>query len=211
MKNSKLQKHTNDLTNEDRGAFRIDDNILLSLRIIPENQLEDTLKRYPEKLSELQMLNSFSDSSKVLTNQFALVSRRYPEVAKYLKILDDKINTLARRQFNTCSVIPDLNWYEVNISASGLRFPYDKPLSAGLYLELRLQFSHISNYILAYGKIVRCEQIKDKENIFSIAVEFTHINADDRESIHTHVRGKEIKLIREKNLMQEIVADANNQ
>ena len=82
-----------------------------------------------------------------------------------------------------------------------LRFNYDKQLSMGAYVELRLQLSQISNYILAYGKIARCTQSDEEENHFIIGVEFTHINVEDREAIHKHVRGKEIKLIREKNLI----------
>lgn len=189
-------------SSEGRSAFRIDDNILLSLRVIPDDQVEETLKRFPENYAELQLLNNFSDSTKSLTDQFALVRRRYPEVAKYLKILDDKINTLARRQFAVCSVIPDLCWHEVNISASGIRFNHNEQLKLGSYMELRLQFTQVSNYILAYGKSVRCDQSSEDTGQYSIAVEFTHINVEDREAIHTHVRGKEIKLIREKSLIQ---------
>ena len=190
--------------NKGRRAFRIDDNVLLSISIIPDDQLKDTLKRFPEKLAELEALNNFSDSTKVLTDQFILVRRRYPEVAKYLKILDDKINTLARRQFTTCSTYPDLSWHEVNISANGIRFNHEKELNVNTYLELRLQLSQVSKYILAYGKVVRCEQSDKDSNDYSIAVEFTHINVEDRESIHIHVRGKEIRLIREKNLMEDM-------
>ena len=186
-----------------RSAFRIDDNILFSMRIIPDARVEETLKKYPESYAELQLINSFGDSSKSLTDQFALVRRRYPEVAKYLKILDDKINTLAKKQFTVGSTIPDLNWQEVNISASGIRFNHNEQLKVGSYLELRLQLTQMSNYILAYAKTVRCEQNSENTGDYSIAVEFTHINIEDREAIHTHVRGKEIKLIREKNLMQE--------
>ena len=91
-----------------------------------------------------------------------------------------------------------LNWREVNISASGLRFDYDKQLSVDSYLEMRLQLSQISNYILAYGKIVRCEASGEVENVFTIGVEFTEISLEDREVIHAHVRGKEIRLIRRK-------------
>ncbi len=195
-KNEKL----NDTSTESRSAFRIDDNILLSLRVIPDDQVKDVLKKYPENNAELQLLNSFSDSSKALTDQYALLRRRYPEVAKYLKILDEKINTLARRQFSSCSMIPDLNWHEVNISASGIRFNYEEQLNIDSYLELRLQLSQISNFILAYGRIARCDLDKENEGQFIIGVEFTHISLEDREAIHTHVRGKEIRLIREKNL-----------
>lgn len=191
----------NDSSIENRSAFRIDDNILLSLRLIPDDQIKNILKKYPENNAELQLLNNFSDSSKALTDQFALLRRRYPEVAKYLKILDDKINTLARRQFSDCSMIPDLNWHEVNISASGIRFKYEKKINLGSYLELRLQLSQISNFILAYGKISRCDLDDEIKDQFTIGVEFTHMNLEDREAIHTHVRGKEIKLIREKNLV----------
>ncbi len=199
-KENTQEVNVSDTSLENRSAFRIDDSILLSLRVIPDDQIQDFLKKYPENNAELQLLNDFSDSSKALTDQFALLRRRYPEVAKYLKILDDKINTLARRQFSACSIIPDLHWHEVNISASGLRFSYDKQLSMGSYVELRLQLSQISNYILAYGKIVRCDQSEKEKNQFIIGAEFTHISVEDREAIHKHVRGKEIKLIREKNL-----------
>ena len=201
MSSENIKKNiANDTSVENRSAFRIDDNILLSLRHIPDDKIIEILKKYPENNAELQLLNNFSDSSKALTDQFALVRRRYPEVARYLKILDDKINTLARKQFTECSMITDLNWHEVNISASGIRFDYYKELNAGSYLELRLQLSQLSNFILAYGKIVRCEKAEGDEDQFSIGVEFSHISAEDREAIHTHVRGKEIKLIREKNL-----------
>ena len=197
---SKLNSETNNLndsTIECRSAFRIDDNILLSIYFIPDDQLEEVLKKYPENNAELQLLNSFSDSSKTLTDQFGLLRRRYPEVAKYLTILDEKINILARRQFSYCSITPDFSWHEVNISASGIRFNHEKKLKINSYLEMRLQLSQLSNFILAYGKIVRCVVDKEKKDQYIVGVEFTHINHEDREAIHSHVRGKEIKLIRE--------------
>ncbi len=200
MENIKIHNE-NDALIENRNAFRIDDNIQLSLHIIPDNKIEDALKTYPENNAELQLLNNFSDTSKALTDQFVLLRRRYPEVAKYLKILDDKINILAKKQFSASSIVPGLKWHQVNISAGGLRFSYDKQLQINTYLELRLQLSQISNYIMAYGKIVRCEQNNETGEHFLISVEFTHINVEDRETIHQHVRDKEIRLIREKNLV----------
>lgn len=198
MSNINIKENSpSDNSLENRSAFRINDNILLSLRHIPDDQIQEFLKKFPENNAELQLLNNFTDSSKAFTDQFALLRRRYPEVAKYLKILDDKINVLARRQFSSCSMIPDLNWHEVNISASGICFKYEKKLEIDTYLELRLQLSQISNFILAYGKIVRCDVTEETKGQFEIGVEFTHINLEDREAIHQHVRGKEIKLIRE--------------
>ena len=191
------KNNLNDSTNECRSAFRIDDNILLSIYIIPDDQKEEVLKKYPENNAELQLLNNFSESSNSLTDQFALLRKRYPEVAKYLTILDEKINILARRQFSSCSIIPNLSWHEVNISASGIRFNHEKILKIDSYLEMRLQLSQLSKFILAYGKIVRCDVDKEMKDQYIIGVEFTHINHEDRESIHSHVRGKEIKLIRE--------------
>ena len=91
-KENTQEVNVSDTSIENRSAFRIDDSILLSLRVIPDDQIQDFLKKYPENNAELQLLNDFSDSSKALTDQFALLRRRYPEVAKYLKILDDKIN-----------------------------------------------------------------------------------------------------------------------
>ena len=96
--------NTEDASIENRNAFRVDDSILLSLHLIPDDKIQEVLKKYPENNAELQLLNNFSDSSKALIDQFALVRRRYPEIAKYLKILDEKINTLARRQFSECSM-----------------------------------------------------------------------------------------------------------
>jgi len=199
--NSQNEEINKTVIRENRGAFRIDDNILLSLRKIPAERVQEILNKYPEYNAELQLLNNFTDSSKVLTDQFALLRRRYPEVAKYLQTLDEKINTLASMQFSSSSMIPDLNWHEVNISASGLRISYEKPLNLDTYLELRLQLSQLSNYILAYGKIVRCSKSDEIEGRYIIGLEFTHINVEDREAIHQHVRGKEIKLIREQKLI----------
>ena len=89
-------------------------------------------------------------------------------------------------------------WYEVNISAAGVRFSHHEKIEVGAYLELRLQLSPVSSYILAYGKAVRCEASDETKGKFTIAVEYTHIDPEDREAIHTHVRGKEMKLIRQK-------------
>lgn len=189
------------VTIENRAAYRIDDNILLSLRVIPDDKVEDVIKRFPEVYAELQLLNQFTDTSNALTDQFALVRRRYPEVAKYLELLDQKINTLSRRQFAVCSVIPDLRWYEVNLSAGGLRFSHEEKIEVGSFLEMRLQMSPVSSYILAYGKVVRCEVSEESDKKYIIAAEYSHMDPEDREAIHTHVRGKEMKLIRKKHLL----------
>jgi len=187
-------------TVEHRDAFRVNDNILLSMKPIPVYEVDKTLAEFPEKYEQIKLMNQFTDASNAVIDQFALVRRRHPEVAKYLELLDNKINALSKREFSTLSSVSNLQLKEVNISAGGLRFLHTEQISKGSFLELTIKLSTSSHCLLIYGEVLRCESINNSDNPFEVACKFIQIDHDDREIIHSHIRHLEMKLIRKKSV-----------
>ncbi|MDP3334789.1 MAG: PilZ domain-containing protein, partial [Methylococcaceae bacterium] len=112
-----------------------------------------------------------------------------PEMMALYKILDGKINAIAQATMIIGSDVNPKNYQEVNLSATGLAFYQSSPLQIGQYLAIEIFLPTTVALILAYSKIINCQQIEPDR--FLISLDYTQIREDDQELLIKHVLRKQ--------------------
>jgi len=187
---------------EKRRYFRVNDTINLLHRVIDENQIAQR-----SHVSN-DILGSYSLTAAIdVLNQETLaltprLERRDPEILEYLRIIDSKINLLTQAIANQDNEFSEHDKREVNLSASGLAFSNTQAIPIGALLELRMLLTSCLAVIVAYGRVVHCNDIsKDNpEHPFEICVEYINMNEEDRELLIKHVIKKQMQQLREKKI-----------
>jgi c-di-GMP-binding flagellar brake protein YcgR len=112
-----------------------------------------------------------------------------PDIARYLKALDQKIELLGRTLLAAESNLVEQHAHPVNLSASGMAFKSKDAVKPGITLELRLLLYPSLAGILAYGTVVDCVALEEADNGFThcIRVNFTHLRESDRDLLIRHV------------------------
>lgn len=76
-----------------------------------------------------------------------------------------------------------------NISRTGVLFYSSNYYDYNADLEIRIKNPIVSEEIICFGRVTRCEPLKDVKDIYSLAVEITTMDPEDRK-----VYDKTIKL-----------------
>lgn len=178
------------IATERRRFFRVDDTISLSYRLIDESTVNSGLNAL---VSQMSAEFSLAASLDVLSQQAALFIQRLesqnPEMMALYKILDGKINAIAQATMIIGSDVNPKNYQEVNLSATGLAFYQSSPLQIGQYLAIEIFLPTTVALILAYSKIINCQQIEPDR--FLISLDYTQIREDDQELLIKHVLRKQ--------------------
>ena len=189
-------------TNEEerRRFFRIDDLVHLSYRTVPPVEL-------PESLEQLE--HSVADSFSVVPNLNALtqqmapclhkIEQSDPDVANYLKSIDQKIEMLGRAISAKDSGITDQPARPVNLSAGGLAVRAAKPVDEGVMLEIKMLLLPSFTGILTYGSVVACEPMEDDDEYgYCLRVGFSHMRDVDRDALIRHLLRRQADLLRKR-------------
>jgi hypothetical protein len=182
---------------ERRRYFRIEDEIVLFLRQVTPEQicLDDALDSHP--------LDAFSLSARLdlLTQEARMplrrIARDQPELAEYLKILERKIELIARALLEKESDMADRSANRVSLSASGLAFDAEIGFERGALLELKMLLPPALVGVIAFGKVVYCSRNPDDAaRPYRVAVDFIGIKEQDRELLIRHVIRKQSNQLR---------------
>lgn len=185
---------------ERREFFRIDDTVTLSYQAVPPAALVKKLERLDKGLeSEFSLMSNLS----VITQEMAGVLRKIelntPDVGRYLKSLDHKIDLLGRAFLAWTSDLADQPASSVNLSASGMAFDTEEPSAPGTILELKLLLPSFTGLVI-YAEVVACEKIEgaDGEQVYQTRVNFSHLRDSDRDVLIRHVLQRQSEYLRKK-------------
>jgi c-di-GMP-binding flagellar brake protein YcgR len=181
-----------------RRFFRIDDEVNLVYRKVDAQEATE-----PSHASD-NILNSgvLMVAMDVLNQEAKLILRRLEksnsDVADYLKLMDDKIDLLARSILLQEADFSAENTREVNISASGLAFASKEALNAGDFLEIKMLLPSSMAIVVTYGKVVYRKMSYSENNDFPYVVGLDYINMkeQDRELLIKHVVKRQMQQIR---------------
>ena len=166
----------------ERQAERIDVTIPFSVRKISKEEAEHCTCHVVGDVPLFSYIPLKDTLDEALNNWLKLINAK----------LDYLINLFTREKegFNA------LPYEKVNISETGIRFPYPEPMKPGEYVEIKTVldvYQPLGFYL--YGKVVRCEK---KEDHYEIAVEYINMPLEIREKIGFFILIKQRELIREK-------------
>ncbi len=192
------QAPTND--EERRRFFRINDLIHLSYRVVAAQDLPETLE---------QLEHSVADSFSVIPNLNALsqqmapclhkIEQSDPDVANYLRSIDQKIEMLGRAISAKDSGITDQPARSVNLSAGGLAVRAAEAVAEGATLEIKMLLLPSFTGILTYGSVVACEPMDgDEEYGYCLRVDFSHMRDVDRDALIRHLLRRQADSLRKR-------------
>jgi hypothetical protein len=184
-----------------RRFFRIEDSISLSYHPVPPEDLEHRLERLETEMEDnFTAASSLASISQRMAGVLHKISVESPEIAQYLKALDQKIDLLGRAMLSNDPSLQEQQAQAVNLSASGMAFNSAQPEKVGTVLELRLILLPSLMGLLIYGEVMGCEKLKDPEQGFShnIRVDFSHMRDSDRDVLIRHVIQRQTRMLRQR-------------
>lgn len=191
---------TNDVNNTNqREHFRIDDDVELTYVILEDNVATASVgvndsRLFADQLAQqhFKLMYALSNHDSSSTTTLHAINRENPEVATYLKTLDDKLTTIAHHLY----MADNRPTQRANLSMGGIRFNTAEPLAAGTRLRLKLVLSPSLQGILCSGIVVDSKETTDNENL--CAVKFMDLTEADEQ-----ILGKHITFHQTRNLQQQ--------
>lgn len=185
---------------ERRRFFRIDDEVYLEYRLLPEEDYQQRLQqpagsRHDSSALALQLHGLTSQSSSIL----AQIRKRDPEVGQYLAIIDRKVELLSRVLLGSqLGHISGPN-HKVNLSGNGIAFFSADPIAPDSKLELRLMLFPGHTVLDTLGRVVHCNTVQDSApQPYRIGVEFTHLAEMARDALVRHTLELQSARLRQK-------------
>ena len=195
-----------DLLRERREFFRIDDAIALSFQMVAPGSLPKKLERQEKGLdSEFTIMSNLSVISQEMSGVLRKIEGKSPDIAHYLKSLDQKIDLLGKAFLTWTNEMADQPASAVNLSASGMAFNAPEPIELGTLLELKILLPFFTGLIL-YAEVVACENLsseEDEETIYQTRVNFLHLRERDRDVLIRHVLQRQSEYLRKQRAEQE--------
>jgi len=185
---------------EQREFFRIDDTAIVQFRTVSETEYQQLASATNDVPDKLTLKAKFDCLSRQLQPLHRTISSRHPDVAKYLSMLDTKLNMLTEQlikdELDEVANSPQV----VNIGAGGMSFSSDMPVMAGSLLELRLVLLPEMTGILTYANVISCVRSSSNDatgNEYQVAVQFERMKDEVRDIISRHVLTREQARLRQ--------------
>lgn len=194
-----------DESSEMRNFFRIDDSVSMSYQQISEQELDGRIGNMEREVEgNFTVMGSIASINQNMAGIMHRIEGGEPDIAEYLKAINNKIDILGRALLATANDITEQPAQPVNLSASGMAFYTAKPIEHGVVLELRLLLMPSFTGIITFCEVVGCDQVEDAGEGFSFftRVNFTHMREMDRDLLIRHVikrQGEFLRRRREQN------------
>ena len=171
---------------ERRDFYRINDTVGIHFTVCDADMpdADNFAAEIPNEFQLISHLNSIDMDSSTLLHNIQDIS---PDVSRYLKIINAKIEALARH-IVTIGIDDEIKPQAVTLSAGGVCFVSNEKLQLETHVRLSMVLYPSCSGILTYSKVVRCEPMKDTTpQQYDVALEYLLINENDRDALVRHV------------------------
>jgi hypothetical protein len=173
---------------KEREYFRVDDTAMLEYQPILPEYVDEVVKNFNQSIMTIDAAPASIEEH----FEFCIshVEHNNPNIARCLRILNNKINSLSRedrKESGTDYNISKHSRQEINISANGLAFYTSQVIPNHTILEIYLTLlpEHETLYML--GTVTRTERFFTPELCrYYTAVEFTHVHPCDQKKLMKH-------------------------
>ena len=184
---------------ERREYFRIDNEVIIDYEKIPAEQVELVRERLADRVPDgFTVAATFQTNSRTMNRMLQGFSASNPDLARYLKLMDQKLNHLARLFVMGEMEGQEHDRVQVNMSAGGMTFPSHTEFSEGDLLSLRFALMPEMMGILCVARVVYCERaaVGASDYPWQVAVEYDVIRETDRDLLCSHIMARETELRR---------------
>lgn len=187
-----------------RRFFRIVDSVGVSYQILTETEAQTQQDNHSEDEPDTK---PFVDTLSVMNTYNTIIQESLEEIkekdeatATAIEQLNKKMDALLMMleldsliTRNACHKVE-----EASLSASGIAFSVDEPLSPETCLALDLLLKPSAVHVNAIGKVISSETLTTEsgDTAYYIRVDFTEINDADREKLIQHIVQRQGVLLR---------------
>jgi hypothetical protein len=177
---------------ERREYFRIDDAVRLSIRQVPDEQIEALVQRLDNNVAgNFTVMSGLAAISAEMAVSMRRIEHESPDIAAYLKALDRKIEVLGRAFAAQESNLMEETAHPVNLSAGGMAMLVNECYPVGSTIEVKMLLFPSLTGVLSYGRVVTCRPVQGESAesgyTHQLRVEFTHMREQDRDILIRHV------------------------
>ena len=183
-----------------RAFFRINDRLLINVTPLEPAAAWELGKLIvssaPHALHPNQQLSSLESAFHHLTDQIGHADR---DMARALRMLDEKINLLANNVQHLLQPIDDTQAEPVNLSAGGVAMLSEQQIAPKTPIEVNMTLLPSGLPIRAIAKVISCEQLLSARQGkgFSLRLAFTHMNETDRNILVKHTLTRQAENLRQ--------------
>jgi PilZ domain-containing protein len=187
------------LADDRRRFFRIEDEINLYYKRVDEELLKVNNHGSEDILGHCSLSAALDMLSQEAQLTLRRLERNEPDVADYLKVLENKIDLIARAVLMQGMDLSEQKTRNVNMSASGIAFECEEAMQAGECLEIKMLLASSMTVIATYGKVIHCKHKADddSEYPFLVGVDYYNMKDQDKELLIKHVVKRQMQQIRE--------------
>ena len=200
------EEQTQDDNHERREFFRIDDTVTMRFQALPAATLSKKLEHYQKGLdNEFTIMGNLAVIGQEMSGVLRKIEHDAPDVARYLKSLDRKIDLLGKAFLTWTSEMADQPASAVNLSASGMAFNTSEPTEIGTTLELKLLLPYFTGLVLL-AEVVACEKLEAQEDgapVYQTRVSFRYLRDADRDVLIRHVLQRQAESLRKARQQRE--------
>ncbi|MGD8908130.1 MAG: PilZ domain-containing protein [Chromatiales bacterium] len=189
---------------ERREFFRIDDSIRISYSVIEADTVPVDIEKQVQN-DRFSVMTRLQAISQHLSPAFHRIEQRDPDVADYLKALDEKINLLGQSFLVEDKALLGEPSRSVNLSAGGLAMDVADPLAVGDRVEIKLLLLPSYIGVLAYGEVVSFEASPHPEAgyPYHVRINFTLIRSVDQDALIRHIMRRQGEMLRQRRQERE--------
>lgn len=193
---------------ERRRYFRIDDCVRLTYRQVTAEEMAAGIRQLEEgRVDQLTLMSSLTALNGQMAIHMRRIQNRDPDVALYLKSLDQKIELLAQALVAQDTSLLTQSGVPVNLSAGGMGLDVSEPIETSAMLELKMLLLPSFTGLVTYAEVVRCEQLpaSDQETGHShrLHLEFRHLRERDQDLLIRHILRRQGEQLRAERLADE--------
>ena len=191
---------------ERREYFRIRDQVILEYRPLNAAEAafmaEELQRDIPDRFTIAARCEANSRTMNRLSHTFV---GKMPDLARYLKLLDDKLNYMARLFVMEAMDVTERIPQVVTLSGGGICFGVDREYPQDTLLELRIVLLPSMIGIHSVGKVVNCQQAYPalSASPWNMAVEYRDIREADRDLLVKHVMNRQTEELRRQRYAEE--------
>lgn len=186
---------------ERREYFRIDDAVRLSIRRVEPGEVDALIDRLEQGMAgSFTVMSSLSAISAQMAAGMRRIEHADPDVALYLKALDQKIEILGRAFLATESDLINAPARGVNLSAGGMSLAVREPFEPGDSLEIKMLLFPSFTGVLTYAEVIDCVPAEAEQVAagypFRVRVGFSRLREQDRDILIRHIIRRQSESLR---------------
>ena len=180
-----------------REFFRIDDSIRVSVRRVDQAEMDAHNGHPGDHASGFNALASLAAISSQSAAILRRIDERSPDIAAYLRVLDEKIELIGRVVVSQQSEALAPTQSPVNLSAGGLGVDVDEPYETGELVEVRMLLHPSFTGLATYGTVLGCDANDDSApGKYHLRVTFDNMSEPDRDVLVRHILRRQSEQLR---------------